>query len=134
MRSPTEERGGEEYAVFFGRTPGSGINNNLLFSGHVFDFMHAPSKIAQQLHCASRKGIPYVWVPPFADGGVIHFYIQPRSCSNFAVWAASSRCSTRGKKTSTWVGYALETSQCQLGERFYQMSFFPFMTMFMTFS
>jgi histidyl-tRNA synthetase len=34
------------------------------------EMYHSPSKIAQQLRYASRKGIPYVWFPPFEDGGV----------------------------------------------------------------
>jgi len=31
---------------------------------------HSPSRIAQQMRYASRKGIPYVWFPPFEEGGV----------------------------------------------------------------
>ena len=34
------------------------------------EMYHSPSKIAQQLRYASCKGIPYVWFPPFEDGGV----------------------------------------------------------------
>jgi histidyl-tRNA synthetase len=30
---------------------------------------HTPGKIANQLRYASRKGIPYVWFPPFEEGG-----------------------------------------------------------------
>ena len=31
---------------------------------------HTPAKLAQQLRYASNKGIPYVWFPPFDEGGV----------------------------------------------------------------
>jgi len=34
------------------------------------EMYHSPSKIAHQMRYASRKGIPYVWFPPFEDGGV----------------------------------------------------------------
>ncbi len=34
------------------------------------EMYHGPSKIAQQMRYASRKGIPYVWFPPFEEGGV----------------------------------------------------------------
>lgn len=34
------------------------------------EMYHTPGKIGPQLRYASRKGIPYVWFPPFEDGGV----------------------------------------------------------------
>ena len=38
--------------------------------GFNVEMYHSPGKIAQQLRYASRKGIPYVWFPPFEGGGV----------------------------------------------------------------
>jgi histidyl-tRNA synthetase len=38
--------------------------------GFNVEMYHSPGKIAQQMRYASRKGIPYVWFPPFEDGGV----------------------------------------------------------------
>ena len=34
------------------------------------EMYHTPGKLAQQMRYASRKGIPYVWFPPFEEGGV----------------------------------------------------------------
>jgi len=34
------------------------------------EMYHTPGKIAQQIRYASRKGIPYVWFPPFEKDGV----------------------------------------------------------------
>ena len=33
------------------------------------EMYHTPGKIANQLRYAARKGIPYVWFPPFDEGG-----------------------------------------------------------------
>jgi len=44
--------------------------NLLRKRGLNVEMYHGPSKIAQQMRYASRKGIPYVWFPPFEDGGV----------------------------------------------------------------
>ncbi len=44
--------------------------NELRERGLNVEMYHGPSKIAQQMRYASRKGIPYVWFPPFEDGGV----------------------------------------------------------------
>ncbi|MEO8972949.1 MAG: His/Gly/Thr/Pro-type tRNA ligase C-terminal domain-containing protein [Ktedonobacteraceae bacterium] len=38
--------------------------------GMNVEMYHTPGKIAQQMRYASRKGIPYVWFPPFEEGGV----------------------------------------------------------------
>ena len=38
--------------------------------GFNVEMYHSPGKIAQQMRYASRKGIPYVWFPPFEEGGV----------------------------------------------------------------
>jgi len=38
--------------------------------GFNVEMYHSPGKITQQMRYASRKGIPYVWFPPFEDGGV----------------------------------------------------------------
>lgn len=35
--------------------------------GFKVETYHAPQKLAKQLSSAERKGIPYVWFPPFAD-------------------------------------------------------------------
>ena len=36
--------------------------------GLKVEMFHAPSKLARQLTYASKKGIPYVWFPPFESG------------------------------------------------------------------
>jgi histidyl-tRNA synthetase len=33
------------------------------------ELYHAPSKLGDQIRYASRKGIPFVWFPPFEEGG-----------------------------------------------------------------
>ena len=38
--------------------------------GFNVEMYHSPGKIGQQMRYASRKGIPYVWFPPFEEGGV----------------------------------------------------------------
>src|SRR6266700_3526369 len=43
--------------------------NRLLERGLNVEMYHGPDKIAQQMRYASRKGIPYVWFPPFENGG-----------------------------------------------------------------
>ncbi len=43
--------------------------NVLRERGLNVELYHAPTKLAQQLRYASRKGIPYVWFPPFEEGG-----------------------------------------------------------------
>ena len=44
--------------------------NLLRERGLNVEMYHSPTKIAQQMRYASRKGIPYVWFPPFEEGGV----------------------------------------------------------------
>ena len=44
--------------------------NLLRERGLNVEMYHAPTRIAQQMRYASRKGIPYVWFPPFEEGGV----------------------------------------------------------------
>ncbi|MEE3322943.1 MAG: His/Gly/Thr/Pro-type tRNA ligase C-terminal domain-containing protein, partial [Pseudomonadota bacterium] len=36
--------------------------------GFKVELYHAPQKIKKQLSYAEKKGIPYVWFPPFEDG------------------------------------------------------------------
>ncbi|MCZ6677756.1 MAG: ATP phosphoribosyltransferase regulatory subunit, partial [Candidatus Poribacteria bacterium] len=43
--------------------------NILRQRGFNVEMYHAPGKISRQLRYASRKGIPYVWFPPFEAGG-----------------------------------------------------------------
>src|SRR6266699_3999423 len=43
--------------------------NLLRERGLNVEMYHSPGKIAQRMRYASRKGIPYVWFPPFDDGG-----------------------------------------------------------------
>ena len=43
--------------------------NLLRERGLNVEMYHRPGKIAQQMRYASRKGIPYVWFPPFEDEG-----------------------------------------------------------------
>jgi histidyl-tRNA synthetase len=38
--------------------------------GFNVEMYHTASKLAQQIRYASRKGIPYVWFPPFEENGV----------------------------------------------------------------
>ena len=38
--------------------------------GFNVEMYHSPGKIGQQMRYASRKGIPYVWFPPFEEGSV----------------------------------------------------------------
>jgi histidyl-tRNA synthetase len=44
--------------------------NLLRERGLNVELYHAPGRLAQQIRYASRKGIPYVWFPPFEEGGV----------------------------------------------------------------
>ena len=44
--------------------------NLLRVRGLNVEMYHSPGKLTQQMRYASRKGIPYVWFPPFEDGGV----------------------------------------------------------------
>jgi histidyl-tRNA synthetase len=37
--------------------------------GFKVETYHAPQKLAKQISYAEKKGIPYVWFPPFEDGG-----------------------------------------------------------------
>lgn len=37
-------------------------------NGHNVETFHSPSKLKRQLAYAEKKGIPYVWFPPFEDG------------------------------------------------------------------
>ncbi|MFJ6630886.1 histidine--tRNA ligase [Streptomyces sp. NPDC091376] len=52
-----EQRGAAAQAA--GRLRGRGLNVELY---------HQPDKVAKQVRYASRKGIPFVWFPPFAQG------------------------------------------------------------------
>jgi histidyl-tRNA synthetase len=36
--------------------------------GFKVETYHAPQKIGKQLGYAEKKGIPFVWFPPFEDG------------------------------------------------------------------
>jgi histidyl-tRNA synthetase len=38
--------------------------------GYNVELYHAPQKVKKQMEYASKKGIPYVWFPPFEDGNV----------------------------------------------------------------
>lgn len=42
--------------------------NILRKRGHNVEMYHAPQKLKKQLAYAEKKGIPYVWFPPFEDG------------------------------------------------------------------
>jgi histidyl-tRNA synthetase len=37
--------------------------------GFKVETYHAPQKIGKQMSYAEKKGIPYVWFPPFDEGG-----------------------------------------------------------------
>ncbi len=54
------------------------------------ELYHAPTKLAQQLRYASRKGIPYVWFPPFEEGGVHevkHMASEKQEVADPAAWS-----------------------------------------------
>jgi histidyl-tRNA synthetase len=49
-----------------------------------------PTKIAQQMRYASRKGIPYAWFPPFEEGGmheVKHMASEKQVVADPAAWS-----------------------------------------------
>ena len=50
------------------RAQAAGLAQMLRARGLKVELYHAAKKIPDQLKYASRKGIPYVWFPPFADG------------------------------------------------------------------
>jgi len=55
---PSDERRGDAAAT------GAQLRGN----GANVEVYHQPDKLAKQLRYASRKGIPFVWFPPFEDG------------------------------------------------------------------
>lgn len=44
------------------------VANTLRARGMNVELYHAPQKIKKQMEYASKKGIPFVWFPPFEDG------------------------------------------------------------------
>jgi histidyl-tRNA synthetase len=38
--------------------------------GFKVETYHAPQKIGKQIGYAEKKGIPFVWFPPFDDAGI----------------------------------------------------------------
>ncbi len=53
------------------------------------EMYHTPGKIANQLRYAARKGIPYVWFPPFDEGGkheVKNMITQQQTEANPTTW------------------------------------------------
>jgi len=64
--------------------------NTLRERGLNVELYHAPAKLAQQLRYASRKGIPYVWFPPFEEGGmheVKHMASEKQEVADPAAWS-----------------------------------------------
>lgn len=64
--------------------------NVLRERGLNVELYHAPTKLAQQLRYASRKGIPYVWFPPFEEGGVHevkHMASEEQEVADPAAWS-----------------------------------------------
>ncbi len=51
--------------------------------GYNVEVYHAPQKIGKQMEYASKKGIPFVWFPPFEDG-------KPHEVKNMATGEQSS--------------------------------------------
>lgn len=51
------------------RAQAAGAAQALRRRGLNVELFHAPKKIPDQMKYASRKGIPFVWFPPFDDGG-----------------------------------------------------------------
>lgn len=53
------------------------------------EMYHAPQKIGKQFSYAEKKGIPYVWIPPFEDGqahAVKNLETQEKNEANPNVW------------------------------------------------
>ncbi len=50
------------------RTEAAATANALRQRGYNVELFHSDSKVKRQLSYAERKGIPYVWFPPFEDG------------------------------------------------------------------
>lgn len=50
------------------RTEAAGIANTLRARGMNVELYHSSQKIKKQMEYAVRKGIPFVWFPPFEDG------------------------------------------------------------------
>ncbi len=50
------------------REAASATARTLRERGYKVEMYHAPQKLKKQLAYAERKGIPYVWFPPFEDG------------------------------------------------------------------
>lgn len=50
------------------RNEAAGIANTLRSRGMNVELYHSGQKIKKQMEYAVRKGIPYVWFPPFEDG------------------------------------------------------------------
>ncbi|MFJ8209863.1 histidine--tRNA ligase [Streptomyces sp. NPDC096033] len=62
--------------------------------GMNVELYHQADKVAKQLRYASRKGIPYVWFPPFEEGGnheVKNLTTGEQTPADPAVWAPSPR-------------------------------------------
>ena len=50
------------------RVEAAGIANTLRGRGMNVELYHSSQKIKKQMEYAVRKGIPFVWFPPFEDG------------------------------------------------------------------
>lgn len=59
MVLPSEER----------RAAASEAAQTLRARGYKVELFHSGTKIGKQFAYAEKKGIPYVWIPPFEDGG-----------------------------------------------------------------
>jgi len=49
------------------RVAASEIADTLRKNGNAVELYHAPQKFSKQLSYAEKKGIPFVWMPPFGD-------------------------------------------------------------------
>src|SRR6266496_889386 len=64
--------------------------NLLRERGLNVEMYHSPGKIAQQMRYDSRKGIPYVWFPPFEDEGrheVKDLASEKQEIADPAIWS-----------------------------------------------
>ncbi|MFD1149583.1 His/Gly/Thr/Pro-type tRNA ligase C-terminal domain-containing protein [Saccharothrix hoggarensis] len=52
-----------------GRRRATGTAKALRDNGFNVELYHQEDKVARQVRYASRKGIPFVWFPPFGEGG-----------------------------------------------------------------
>lgn len=71
------------------RTHAADIAKNLRARGLNVELYHSSQKIKKQMEYAAKKGIPYVWFPPFEDGQpheVKHMLTGEQACADPKTW------------------------------------------------